>query len=159
MQAADVPRLLPLNNAHAVELSMLDAARFEDMRGTAFCALCTPDDGAFMLSFDQDAAYDGRNFLWFKRRYPRFVYVDRIVVAPSSRGRGLAREIYGVLFARARDAGHSLVACEVNSSPPNPASDAFHAALGFRAVGEAVLDATKAVRYLICSIGDDARSA
>jgi hypothetical protein len=38
------------------------------------------------LAFDQHARYDSPNFLWFGARYPRFVYVDRIVVAASARG-------------------------------------------------------------------------
>jgi uncharacterized protein len=41
------------------------------------------------------------------------------------------------------------VVCEVNISPPNPASDAFHAALGFAEVGSAsVYGESKTVRYL-----------
>jgi predicted GNAT superfamily acetyltransferase len=37
----------------------------------------------------------------------------------------------------------------VNTEPPNPASDAFHARLGFVEVGRAVLPGgAKAVRYL-----------
>ena len=45
-------------------------------------------------------------------------------------------------------AGHTLVTCEVNADPPNPASDAFHAALGFAEVGDAVIHGgEKSVRY------------
>jgi predicted GNAT superfamily acetyltransferase len=41
------------------------------------------------------------------------------------------------------------IVCEVNLDPPNPASDAFHAALGFAEVGTAVIDnGDKTVRYL-----------
>jgi predicted GNAT superfamily acetyltransferase len=43
---------------------------------------------AFLLALDQDADYDSPNFRWFSARYPRFVYVDRIVVASAARGRG-----------------------------------------------------------------------
>jgi hypothetical protein len=40
------------------------------------------------------------------------------------------------------------VVCEVNADPPNPASDAFHAALGFAAVGSAANHGGgKTVRY------------
>lgn len=45
---------------------------------------------AGMLAMDQDADYASPNFQRFRARYPRFVYVDRIVVAQSARGRGYA---------------------------------------------------------------------
>ncbi|HEY3677565.1 MAG TPA: GNAT family N-acetyltransferase, partial [Bradyrhizobium sp.] len=97
----------------------------------------------------QDANYDSPNFLWFRERYTRFVYVDRIVVAASARGRGCARRLYQDLFEQSRRAGHERVVCEVNSDPPNPESDAFHAALGFVEVGSASIHGgTKTVRYL-----------
>ena len=107
----------------------------------------------FRLAFDpatidQDADYDSPNFLWFKARYPRFVYVDRIAVAAAARGRGHARSLYGDLFGAALAKGHKVVVCEVNSDPPNPASDAFHAALGFSEVGQAAIHGgKKTVRY------------
>lgn len=104
---------------------------------------------AFLLAFDQHAPYDSPNYLWFRERYPRFVYVDRIVVAPAMRKRGLAHRLYEDLFRVAKDAGHDHVVCEVNSDPPNPASDAFHAALGFVEVGQASIHGgAKTVRYL-----------
>jgi uncharacterized protein len=40
------------------------------------------------------------------------------------------------------------VTCEVNSAPPNPVSDKFHAALGFLPVGSALLSNGKTVTYL-----------
>ena len=53
------------------------------------------------------------------------------------------------LFEHAVRAGHDRVVCEVNQNPPNPASDAFHAALGFVEVGTAsVYDGSRTVRYL-----------
>jgi predicted GNAT superfamily acetyltransferase len=52
------------------------------------------------------------------------------------------------LFGAARAAGHERIVCEVNSDPPNPASEAFHKALGFAPVGEALLGNGKTVTYL-----------
>jgi predicted GNAT superfamily acetyltransferase len=142
--------LLALNNAHAQELSWLEPARLEHMVAQAFLARCIGNLDAFLLAFDQDADYDSPNFLWFRARYPRFVYVDRIVVAASARGRGCARRLYQDLFKQAGRAGHEHVVCEVNISPPNPASDAFHAAFGFVEVGSAsVYGGSKTVRYLL----------
>ena len=142
--------LLALNNAHAQELSWLEAKRLEYLIGEAFLARRIGRLDAFLLAFDQDARYDSPNFLWFRAHYPRFVYVDRIVVASSARGRGCARRLYDDLFEHAVLAGHDRVVCEVNSKPPNPVSDAFHAELGFVEVGTAnIYDDTKTVRYLM----------
>lgn len=141
--------LLALNNSHAEALSWLEPERLEYLVREAFLARRIGDLDAFLLAFDQDAQYDSPNFLWFRARYKRFVYVDRIVVASSARGRGCARRLYRDLFEQAVRAGHERVVCEVNSSPPNPESDAFHAALGFIEVGSASIhDGAKTVRYL-----------
>ena len=141
--------LLNLNNAHAVELSWLDPERFRHLVRNAFVAWRVGPARALLLAFDQSANYDSPNFLWFRARLPRFVYVDRVVVAAEARGRGLARDLYGALFDTAARAGHERVVCEVNSDPPNPASDAFHAALGFTEMGARVLHGGKTVRYLV----------
>jgi uncharacterized protein len=140
--------LLALNNAHARELSWLEPKRFVYLLGEAFLARRIGHADALLLAFDQDANYDSPNFLWFRSRYSRFVYVDRIVVAPAAEGRGHARRLYRDLFQQASLAGHERVVCEVNSDPPNPASDAFHAALGFVEVGSAAIHGGgKVVRY------------
>ncbi|MGE0725578.1 MAG: GNAT family N-acetyltransferase, partial [Alphaproteobacteria bacterium] len=138
-RAAIEATLLALNNDHAAELSLLDAARLATLVDRTFHARAIDDGPAFLLAFDQDADYDSPNFLWFRARLTRFVYVDRVVVAPAARGRGLARALYGDLFEAARPAAHDRVVCEVNSHPPNPASDAFHAALGFAEIGTAAI--------------------
>ena len=124
----DLDWLLALNNEHAEELSLLAPARLAHLLSTAFHARVVAPD-ALLVAFDQDADYDSPNFLWFRERRARFVYVDRVVVSPAARGRGLARALYSGLFDSALTAGHALICCEVNSAPPNPASDAFHAAL------------------------------
>lgn len=149
LDPAEASRALALNNEHAEELSLLDADRLAELVGRAFLARRIGAVDAFLLAFDQDADYDSPNFLWFRSRYPRFVYVDRIVVARSARGRGYARRLYDNLFQHALRAGHERIVCEVNREPPNPASDAFHAALGFSEVGAAAIrGGAKTVRYL-----------
>ena len=142
-------KLLALNNSHAQELSWLEPVRLEHLVREAFYARHIGDLDAFLIAFDQDAKYDSPNFLLFRERYRRFVYVDRIVTAAQARGRGLAQRLYFDLFEQAARAGHERVVCEINLSPPNPGSDAFHAALGFAEVGSATIHSgTKTVRYL-----------
>jgi uncharacterized protein len=97
--------VLALNNAHARELSWLEPARLQHLVAHAFLARRIGALDAFLLAFDQDAPYDSPNFLWFRERFPRFVYVDRIVVATHARGHGLARVLYRDLFERVAEAG------------------------------------------------------
>jgi uncharacterized protein len=141
--------LLALNNAHVRELSRLDRTRLERLVSRACMALRIGNVDAFLLAFDQDADYDSPNFLWFRARYPRFVYVDRVATTVTARRRGHARRLYEHLITAASSAGHRRVVCEVNVNPPNPASDAFHAVLGFAEVGTATFQGGgKTVRYL-----------
>ncbi|UCI05076.1 GNAT family N-acetyltransferase [Mesorhizobium sp. B1-1-8] len=145
---ADEAAILVLNNEHAAELSWLEPERLSFLLGEAFYARRIGALEAFIMTFDQDADYDSPNFLWFRDRYPQFVYVDRVVVAAEARGRGHARRLYEDLFDHVRRAGQTIVTCEVNADPPNPVSDAFHAALGFTEVGDAVIHGgKKSVRY------------
>ncbi len=145
----DRAALHALNNAHAVELSFTTPAEFDTLISRSFAALATADANAFLLAFDESGDIPSINYKWFKARFPRFVYIDRVVVAPVLRRRGIADAFYSRLADRAHTAGHTLLCCEVNSDPPNPASDAFHARQGFAPVGEARLaDRGKTVRYL-----------
>ena len=152
LRTATMP-LLALNNAHAAELSPLSLAEFNRLIQASFFASALEDGAAFLIAFDQTAAYDSPNFLWFRERYDRFVYVDRVVTSPLARGRGYAKALYADLFVRAKQAGYARIVCEVNFLPPNPASDAFHAAFGFTEVGRAPIhNGQKTVRYLLRSI-------
>ncbi len=154
----DEAEILRLNNLHAAELSWLDTAALSAMLGRAFHARRVGRAEAFLLAFDQHAAYGSPNFAWFRKRFEAFVYVDRIAVAAEARGRGHARRLYADLFRRAAAAGHARIGCEVNLDPPNPASDALHASLGFAEMGRAVLrDGTKTVRYLLRTADPPAR--
>ncbi len=137
-----------LNQTHATELSSQTPAAFRALIARARYARAIEDEGAFLLAFDRRPAPFSPNFDWFQARFERFLYIDRIAVDARHRRKGLAQALYGDLAAFARDAGFQMLAAEVNSDPPNPASDALHAALGFTVVGEAYLaDRDKTVRY------------
>jgi predicted GNAT superfamily acetyltransferase len=140
--------VLALNNEHARETSELDPAKLREMVTGAFLARAMADGAGFVITFDEISSYDSPNFLWFRSRFERFVYVDRIVVSPAARGRGLARAFYSEIFAAALASGRDRVVCEVNRVPPNSGSDAFHAALGFTEAGQGSPAPGKIVRYL-----------
>jgi predicted GNAT superfamily acetyltransferase len=149
--APDLEAVLALNAGNELETSPLDASGLQALLDQAFhVGLCDQGREAFLIAFDERASYSSPNYRWFRERYPRFVYVDRIIVSAKARGRGLARALYRELFEVAAAAGHSLVTCEVNVRPPNPASQAFHASLGFREVGRGgAADGSKIVSYLV----------
>jgi len=145
--------LLALNNDFAAELSLLDSGKAHHLVRHAFMARAIGDQ-ALLLAFDQDAPYDNHNFRWFKERFDRFIYIDRVVVTAKHQGGGWAKLLYLSLFARALERRHANVTCEINVDPPNPRSEAFHAGLGFEAVGQAILPgARKTVRYFSRKIG------
>jgi predicted GNAT superfamily acetyltransferase len=149
LSSLDATAILSLNNAHAKETSALDDASLSALLDEAFYARGI-DRGAtaFLIALDHNASYGSPNFLWFKASRESFVYIDRIIVSSSARGQGIARLLYDDLFARAKEAGHDQVVCEVNIEPPNPVSEAFHVAMGFGGVGQATIhNGTKSVRY------------
>jgi hypothetical protein len=142
--------LLHVNNASARETSPMTRAKFDRMISSALVGTFIGPGAAFLLAFEQSDDYDGGHFLWFRSRYEKFIYIDRVVVAEPYRRHGLGRLLYADLFRRAEQLGHTHIACEVNVQPPNPISDRFHAAQGFEEIGTAVIDGgAKTVRYLL----------
>ena len=152
-RADDLDALVALNNASAVETSFLTPPAMQALLASAFHVRIAGEIAAFCIALDQDAPYDSPNFTWFRQRFPRFVYIDRIIVAPHLRGHGIARNLYQNLLDAASNAHHALLCCEVNVSPPNPVSDRFHQAFGFVEIGQAVLaGGMKMVRYMTLAI-------
>lgn len=144
----EFPALLRLNNDHAVELAPETAEDFARLISVAWRVRVADDAAALCIVFDQDSDHASQNIDWFREHYERFVYVDRVVVAPGARGRGLARRLYTDVMDVARRQDYPVLCAEINLDPPNPASDAFHAAMGFVPVGTARLDGRdKTVRY------------
>jgi predicted GNAT superfamily acetyltransferase len=136
--AADAERILALNDAEVAQTSAMDRARLEALAALACRFTVVEADGrvvAFLLAMDHAAPYDNDNFRWFAARYPRFAYVDRIVVDAAAAGMGIGGRLYRDLLAHACQRGLERVVCEYNLDPPNPASQAFHDRFGFVEVG------------------------
>lgn len=109
---------------------------------------------AFLLAMDETADYGSLNFLWFRSRYDRFVYIDRVVVSPTHRRAGLGGRLYADLEQWARGRTPRL-ACEVNIRPANDPSRRFHEELGFAPVGSQDTDGgRKTVSLMIRELRD-----
>ena len=95
----------------------------------------------FLIGYDETKHYVSSNYLWFKQRYPAFLYIDRVVVAHAQRRGGLGRVFYADVtsFAEVR---RPLLACEVFLEPRNDAVLLFHGTYGFQEAGQRVMDET-----------------
>ena len=140
---ADFAAILALNEAFVAVLSPLDGERLARLHAQAALHRVIEQDGriaAFLLAFREEADYDSPNYQWFSRRHARFLYVDRIVVGGDTQARGIGSRLYRDVYARASRDGVPLITCEFDIEPPNPASERFHAKLGFREIGRQQLD-------------------
>jgi predicted GNAT superfamily acetyltransferase len=140
----ELDSVLALNNAAGITILPLDAAKARFFYDHATYFRVAEVDGhlaGFLVAFDQDAPYQSSNYLWFRERYPAFVYIDRVVIASSRRGAGVGRVFYADVqsFAEVR-APH--LACEVFLEPRNDAAVLFHGTYGFQEVGQQVMPET-----------------
>ena len=153
----DAAAVLRLNHESVQYLSAMDAPRLALLAAQASYFRVDEEYGrvqAFLLGFREGSAYDSPNYRWFAARYPRFLYIDRIVIDAPARARGLGRRFYQDLFAQARADGVPRVTCEIDSDPPNPVSHRFHAAWGFQEVGSQVYGVShKRVSLQVCPVG------
>jgi hypothetical protein len=140
--AEDAARVLALNDESVAETSALDAASLRALAAEASyftVALVGGEVAAFLLALREDARYQNPNFAWFRARYPRFLYIDRVVVGSRWRRQGLGAHLYQDVERHARLGGAERLTCEVNVEPPNPSSLRFHERCGFLEVGTQVL--------------------
>ena len=145
----DLAQIVEINAAEVAQTSPMDQDRLRFLIQQArYSKVATLDEqiAAFLICLDSNAAYQNDNFVWFKDRFPSFLYVDRIVVSATFAGQRIGSELYTDMFAFARQLGLGRVTCEYNIKPPNLASRAFHKQFGFKEVGTHwVADGTKQV--------------
>ena len=137
----ELDSVVALNNAAGSTILPLDAGRMHDFFLQAAYFRVAESDGhlaGFLIGLREDAHYGSPNFLWFRERYPHFLYIDRIVIAQRYRGIGLGRVFYAdaISYAEVRV---PLLACEVFLEPPDDVSVLFHGTYGFQEVGQQVM--------------------
>ena len=133
--------VLALNNAAGPGILPMDAGKLRSFWENADYFRVAEKDGllaGFLVGLSQDSAHDSPNFLWFRERYPKFLYIDRIVIASTRRGAGVGRVFYGDVQSFAEVRVPRLAAevfLEGNSHP----ALLFHGSFGFREVGQHVM--------------------
>jgi uncharacterized protein len=134
---ADWERVLELNQASVQELSPLDEPRLDYILVLAHRCIVVEHEGelaGFSIAIAPGKSYDSDNYRWFAERYKRFLYLDRIAVDAAHRRLGIGARLYDTMEAAAEPFGRMV--CDVNIEPRNDPSLAFHAARGYREVGQ-----------------------
>jgi len=132
---ADIVRI-NAESEHFLSPMGLERLRFLHSQAAYHRVACNADRvDAFLLAFREGARYDSPNYLWFAARYPRFLYIDRVVVSLDSQARRWGTLLYENLFAYAREVRVPRITCEFDVEPPNPISARFHQKFGFQEVG------------------------
>lgn len=135
---ADFESILRLNDAEVQQTSAMDLDRLRALHRLAGYHKVADLGGqvaGFLLAIPSGAAFSNDNFAWFTANVETFLYVDRIVVGAEFAGLKIGSSLYEDLFTFARAQGITLITCEYNIEPPNPASRAFHDKFGFRELG------------------------
>ena len=155
-QVSDFPRILEINQTEEEKTSRIDLARITQLDlWSDYHRVAVVDDEVvgFLLVMSETSEYDGANFRWFVERYSRFLYVDRIVIDRTFARRGVGSALYADLIKFAATQSWSTLCCEINVSPPNPVSHAFHARFGFKEVGRsAEAESPKIVSYQVTEV-------
>jgi predicted GNAT superfamily acetyltransferase len=134
----DFETICALNLAEVQHTSPMDVTRLTGLN-TLSCyhkvACLGGIVSGFLLAICNGSPYENENFEWFSKKYPRFIYVDRIVVASTARGMHLGSLLYEDLFRHARSNAVPLITCEYNIVPPNEPSRLLHDKFGFQEQG------------------------
>ncbi|WP_196814224.1 GNAT family N-acetyltransferase [Butyrivibrio sp. LC3010] len=83
--------------------------------------------------------YDFKSYRWFKERYSKFLYIDRIVVDKEYWKKGIGRKLYQYAFDYAKGNDIEIVGAAITTVPYNKESLAFHANMGIHEVGEQLI--------------------
>ena len=157
MQPSDLEAVWTINQANTPAVGSLELEALGRVVEQSRVALVVEQGSeilGFVICMAPDSTYSSPNFLFFTQRYARFLYIDRVAVKDSARGKGLGRGLYEALLEQSADP----LTCEVNTVPLNQSSLDFHAKLGFEAVGDGQAKGYS-VRYLMLrvSAGQGAR--
>jgi predicted GNAT superfamily acetyltransferase len=158
LSEADLENALALNEELVHFLSHLEMENLQHLWDESAVSLVVEEKGAFagfLLAFREGADYDSINYKWFESNYPKFLYVDRVVITPNTQSGGLGTAFYNEVFRIARETGVPVVTAEYYVVPPNVVSEKFHTRFGFKEVGrQQTADGKKTVSLQVAKVTD-----
>lgn len=131
---ADYKGMLALNESCVPHVNSIDRNELVFFHESAHTIIKVVGEGklaGFVIALTSGAGYRSLNYQWFCRELSNFLYIDRIMVHPDFRRRGVATMIYDYLVHIAIQDKIDCLCCEVNLHPVNPESLALHERLGF----------------------------
>lgn len=137
-QPGDSALLLQLNHDAVHLLAPLTAPDLQRIAAQDGQVLMLESAGVsqgFLIFYTDGSDYTSPNYRWFSRALQQFLYIDRIVIAPQYRGRGLGQACYAQLQQLARTRQLTWLAAEIDIEPANPDSLRFHQQQGFTELG------------------------
>jgi len=158
LNEADLENALALNEELVHFLSHLEMEKLVHLWDESAVSLVVEENGAFagfLLAFREGAKYDSINYKWFEANYPKFLYVDRVVITPNTQSGGLGTAFYNEVFRIARETGVPVVTAEYYVVPPNVISEKFHTRFGFLEVGrQQTADGKKTVSLQVAKVSE-----
>jgi predicted GNAT superfamily acetyltransferase len=142
MAVDDFPQILKLNQGVLAQVSPMDMDALGWFEQKAACFRVAEAGGelvGFLIAVAHDSGYPSKYFGWFCDRYDRFIYVDRVIVTESARGKRVAWRLFEDVEHVASQRAYPL-ASDVYSRPPNQISLSFHDKYGFQRVGSQQVD-------------------
>lgn len=159
MMPTDIePRHYPAilrNNARFVHwLSPLNEGDLSELLNRSDYARQLRGGEAVAFAYEGGSDYRHKHVDWLSDHFDHYLYIDRIIVGGDAQGQGAGRALYRDLENFARIAGHTHLACEVNTAPNNPASHAFHIDTGFTPLCDVDYPDGLSVRYYVRKLQD-----
>ncbi len=118
--------------------SLEDLNHLENLfNSSSFIALIKINNNlvGFAIIMGSLSEYSSPNFLYFKKKYNDFMYIDRIAISEKYHRKGFGSLIYKELYNQSKNLGIPLC-CEVNTKPINQQSLDFHKKLEFSIIEE-----------------------
>ncbi len=98
---------------------------------------------AFIMAMREGVPYYNDNYAWFEKRFKKYLYIDRIVVASTYQKCDIGSRLYRDIIQYARSNHVPYIGCEILCRPYNKASIDFHARHDFKEVARRRVDGGK----------------
>ncbi len=132
---ADLDDIVEINNRFCNFLGgkEVDKEFFENYMQIDLFDVCLDSEIllGFLMVFGSHANYSNEHFDWFKKRFKRFLYIDRLVTRAENQRRGVAERLYQNLFKYGKGK-YPMMVGEINVE--NTPSLRFNEKMGFKVI-------------------------